>query len=620
MGEQQMIVIPQFSRNDFLDTTKPFEWLYQFKDDRFTLNRMLQKIADDARKLKIFGVKGMYQDYVRSLKQAADGLADSNVTRFEGQELELSCDSWMADESGVSIYTPLGEKFACPHPVLPILRLVNIDTGVEKTKLAFRKGKQWRHVIADKRTIASANSIVALADSGIAVTSENARYLVQYLSDLENINYDIIPETASVGRLGWIGGEDFSPYVKELVFDGDDCFRSYFNSVSPAGKPERWMEFAKSLRKDGGVPVRMILAASFASVLVKPVEALSFFVHLWGSESGVGKTVGLMLAASVWGNPEMGRYIHSFNGTMVSQELSAGFVNSLPLILDEFQVLKDKKAFEQSVYMLSEGVGKSRGAKQGGVQRLQTWRNCILTSGEMPITNFVSGAGAVNRILEIECVEKLFGDPQAALAIIRDNYGFAGRMFVDFLREDGNLDEAREVYRECYKKVVNAETTEKQAMAGALLLTADYLVTEWLFKDGRGLTLDEVSPYLQTKEEVDVNRRAYDYLCEVVSLNATRFREKDNPGEIWGLMDADNGRVYINRSIFSRICAEGGYSDRAALSWLMRQKLIETSFDRRCNKPQPTVQKKICSNNTKCVLLYLQADDGDLGLFDELDG
>ena len=393
MDGQDAIVIPAFTREDFLDGTGPFEWLHQFKENRFILNRMTQKLVDAARPLKVYGVKGMYQDYARSLRVAASGAASDNVTRFEGQELELSCGEWEADERGVSIWTPLGERFACPHPILPVLRLVNIDTGVEKVKLAFRKGKQWRHVIADKRTIASANSIVSLADSGIAVTSENARYLVQYLSDLENINYDMIPEMASVGRLGWIGGDDFSPYVKELVFDGDDCFRSYFESVSLAGKPECWMDFAKTLRKGGGVPVRMILAASFASVLVKPVEALSFFVHLWGSESGVGKTVGLMLAASVWGNPEMGRYIHSFNGTAVSQELSAGFVNSLPLILDEFQVLKDKKAFEQSVYMLSEGVGKSRGAKQGGVQRLQTWRNCILTSGEMPITNFVTGAG-----------------------------------------------------------------------------------------------------------------------------------------------------------------------------------------------------------------------------------
>ena len=89
-------------------------------------------------------------------------------------------------------------------------RLVNIDTGVEKLKISYSKGKKWRDVIADKRTLASANSIVSLADMGVAVNSENARSLVQYISDVENLNYDRIPERKSVGRLGHIEGEGFS--------------------------------------------------------------------------------------------------------------------------------------------------------------------------------------------------------------------------------------------------------------------------------------------------------------------------------------------------------------------------------------------------------------------------
>lgn len=615
---QGAVVIPDFTREDFLDSTSPYEWLHQFRGDKFLLNRMLQRLADQARSVKVYGFKGMYQDYERSLKQSGDGITDANLTRFEGQELELQCGAWTADDMGVSVMTPFGERFACPHPVLPVLRLVNIDTGAEKVGLAFRKGRQWRRLIADKKTIASANSIVALADSGVAVTSESAKYLVQYLSDLENANYELIPEKSSVGRLGWIEGEGFSPYVEGLIFDGEDSFRSYFHSVTQKGSMGEWLDFARKLRAEGGVPVRMILASSFASVLVKPVEALSFFVHLWGSESGVGKTVGLMLAASVWANPEMGRYIHSFNGTAVSQELSAGFVNSMPLILDEFQVLKDKKAFEQSVYMLSEGVGKGRGAKAGGVQRLQTWRNCILTSGEMPITNFVTGAGAVNRILEIECVEKLFAEPQAALRVIRDHYGWAGKAFVESLREDGNMEEAKAAYQIFYNEVVKSEATEKQAMAGALLLTADYLATEWLFKDGRALKFQEISPYLQKKKEVDVNERAYSYLCEAVASNAARFTDKDNLGEIWGMLDLNCERAYIIRSVFAKLCEAGGYSDRAVLSWLMRQNLIETSVEKKTGKLLPTVVKKSHGIAVRFVGLTL-LHDGEENIFDMIE-
>ena len=76
-----------------------------------------------------------------------------------------------------------------------------------------------------------------------------------------------------------------------------------------------------------------------------------------------------MLAASVWANPAIGEYIHTFDSTDVGQEVSAGFVNSMPLILDELQIQKDRKDFDKIVYRLCEGVGRVRGARTGGLQK-----------------------------------------------------------------------------------------------------------------------------------------------------------------------------------------------------------------------------------------------------------
>ena len=87
--------------------------------------------------------------------------------------------------------------------------------------------------------------------------------------------------------------------------------------------------------------------------MVRPMCALPFFVHLWGGTE-VGKTVGLMLAASVWANPEVGRYIHTFNSTAVGREKSAAFVNSLPLILDELQIVADRKTFDKDIMLLAD--------------------------------------------------------------------------------------------------------------------------------------------------------------------------------------------------------------------------------------------------------------------------
>lgn len=198
-----------------------------------------------------------------------------------------------------------------------------------------------------------------------------------------------------------------------MEFDGDANFRTYFESVKEHGSFEKWVNMAREIRQ-GKIYSRLILAGSFASVLVKKLGGLPFFIHLWGGTES-GKTVGLMLAASVWANPEVGRYIHTFNSTAVGREKSAAFVNSMPLIIDELQIVKDKKEFDKDIYMLSEGAGRTRGNKTGGVDQTPTWANCILTSGEMPLVGQGSGGGAVNRIIEVECKEKLFENPPTKL-------------------------------------------------------------------------------------------------------------------------------------------------------------------------------------------------------------
>ena len=152
----------------------------------------------------------------------------------------------------------------------------------------------------------------------------------------------LYPSGKSVGRLGYIDGEGFSPYVDGLIFDGDVNFRTIFNSISSRGKAADWVSISKECRAMS-ITARIMLAASFASVLVQPFGALPFFVHLWGGESGTGKTVALMLAASVWGDPVMGRYIQTFNSTMVGQEKTASFLNSLPMLIDELQLAKDHR-------------------------------------------------------------------------------------------------------------------------------------------------------------------------------------------------------------------------------------------------------------------------------------
>lgn len=556
------------------------------------------------------GFTKVYKSYCDSLKQAADTIHVDNTTQFSGQPMELDAGDWEADDLGITKQNGMFSVTACPHPVMPVERLVNIDTGVEKLRLAYRKGKNWREIIVEKSVLASAQKVTSLADRGISVTSETAKGFVQYISDLENRNYDLLPERKSIGRLGYIPGEGFSPYVEGLIFDGDASFRELFGTVRQQGSFQEWLAVAKECR-GMSTTARVILAASFASPLLDVLGALPFFVHLWGVDSGTGKTVALMLAASVWGDPAVGAYIKTFDATVVGHEKTAAFLNHLPLCLDELQLAKNSRGQTQfDVYKLAQGVGRTRGNRAGGVDMTPTWRNCILTTGESPLTSSSAGAGAVNRVIDIECKadQAVITDGMHVAGVLKNHFGHAGREFVARMYGlPDALETVRSTYRALFKELSQKDTTEKQAMAAAAILVADKLATGWFFQDGRELTLEEMSAFLASKAAVSAGERGYQYLCDWVAQSSNRFLSAGNSAsemkgsEVYGVLE-DN-EAFIIRSVFDRTVSDAGFSPAALLSWLKQNELIITRGRNR------TRGKRINGVNVECVCLVLPAGD-----------
>lgn len=560
--------VPRFKRADF-DGTAPYDYIYKFAANAFQMMQVYNVVAAQARELGVKNFAKMFESYKRVQRGSGYNLdLEQAATNFPDQPMELRCGRYTCDAGGVACEDKGGyHTLVCSHPLMPVKRMENIDTGEQKVEIAFSRGGVWRYNVVDRTVLSSANKIVDLSRYGMDITTESARDVVKYLATIDALNYDKIGEVRSVGRLGWVGDHLFSPYVPDLRYDGDAGYAATYKAVHPQGTLEGWLEAARHGR-ESSVITRVMLAAAFASVLVEPCDALPFVVHAWGG-TGAGKTVGLMLAASVWADPTAGAYYKTFNATGVGQEMTAGFLNSLPLCLDELQVIKDKKDFDQNIYTLCEGVGRSRGAKAGGLQRMQTWRNAIITTGEMPITNADSGGGAVNRVINMDCQdEKLFADPRWAVSVMRRNYGHAGRAFVEHLT-GGAMERAKELQKEYYARLTEQDSTEKQALSASLLLAADTLATELLFQDGLALSVDDLAPMLVTRAEADVNARCYEWLTGFIAVNSNRFDESaDNKGEVWGKLENDT--CYFVATKFEQIMREYGYSSSSFLSWCSR--------------------------------------------------
>lgn len=579
------------------------------QEDEIYKARLLLSLLDRAEEL---GVKKKMEMIIAAYKKAdreirrrqksKDGTQTmlDNWTNFDGPYPNMYCGAWIAGEGGIYAQNSgYVEKVACYHPIIPVERMKNLETGREQIKLAFKRNKRWSEIIVPKNVVTSASKIVSLSDQGVAVTSETAKLLVKYLADVENGNDENIEVQYSTSKLGW-HGNDFVPYDTDIVFDGDARFGSIFEAIDTCGSREKWYDCVKNLRRFGQIEIKMMLAASFASVLVSLLGALPFVADLWGETEG-GKTVTLMLAASVWASPDENSFIGSYKGTEVGLEMRADFLNHLPMILDDTSKKNRRieENFEGVVYDLCSGQGKSRSNKDLGLNRESHWRNCVLTNGERALSSYVSQGGAINRILEIECSKRLYDDPQSVLDVIKGNYGFAGREFVQVVKTLGT-DRIREMQKQIQKELSSDDKMQKQSASLSVVLTADRIATDYLFKDGQYIDLEESKKVLTDRSEVSDNERCYRYLLDKIAMNSQRF-DAETKCEKWGILENDVAVIY--KTAFNELCRSGGFSEKAFLSWADRRGLIQTQGGRKDRV------KRI--NGAVCRCVFLEMSQGD---------
>lgn len=498
---------------------------------------------------------------------------------------------WDANDLGVSTvkYDKSGfptTVVACSHPVLPIEILKNIDTGIERVTLAFFKYGGWQKVTVGREICADNTAIVkVLSKIGIEVTTENSKNLVRYISDCIGMNPVRLEPKRSINRLGWAGNE-FMPYASDIVYDGDEAFEPIYRNIQQKGNYDRWKEYCGKLRKNK--VVRLAFAASFASVLIERVNALPFVFHVWSGESGTGKTVAIMAAMSIWGNPKMGGLVKTMNTTKVNIMRTSAFLYSLPYAGDELQTMKDKWStnFDQLIYQITEGIDRGRGKASGGVEETRTWKNSYLFTGEEPITKQNSRAGSKNRVIEIEAEGKLIEDGNATVGFLTENYGHAGKELIEYLQKTATKD-LQAQYREYYDEMCHLDTTEKQAMAMACILLADKILTQVVFTDETAYEIEDVSMYLRSAQEVDVAEQSYQMVLNWIAKNPVRFRDPDeadslNRGEVWGkIEDVDDGAMTIatvNKSVLCDFLDKVDF-DYAAVSkkWAEQNRIIKNS-------------------------------------------
>ena len=577
---------PALTREELFDEST-FSYILS-TSDLYTRTKLLNQCRERAKELKCRrAFDENFAAYKKSVNDVGKIGMGTGISYFPPGKPPVKTGNWTANCDGVFRIRSLPggeeiEEYASPIPIMPTAVYTNADTGVEKVELSYYTKQGWKSSIFDHSVIASAAKIVSTADQGTEATSENAKLLVKYLSDCLKENRETLPYSTSVSHVGWYG-DKFVPYSGDIAFDGDREYKTIFDAIKAKGDFKSWQSYVGELRKN--IYVRMLMGAAFASPLLSKIGALPFVLHLWGGTEA-GKTVGLMVAMSIWGDPAMGKMVRTMNMTTNSIMATASMLRDLPFAADELQVIKDRIGnYDKLIMSVCEGVDRGR-MSFDKVNEMKSWNCAFLFSGEEPVTRSSSGGGAKNRVIEIECKSKVVENGKDTANFVRQNYGHAGQLYISYVR--GIEHDLSSIYNRILTSLENIDCTDKQRLSMAAIMLGDTIGSVALFPNEKPLTAADVAPFLKSRAEVDTAERAYDYIKDVIAINDSRFCPNsygDMSGEIWGRIevecfkDAPEKRtVYINKTALVKLLRSEGYEfDAIKAKWADKGYLVRNS-------------------------------------------
>jgi putative DNA primase/helicase len=209
------------------------------------------------------------------------------------------------------------------------------------------------------------------------------------------------------------------------------------NAFGVIGTLSDWQERIALKARDNPIQIAS-LCIGFAGPLLKfaGVEGGGFHLH---SATSRGKTTAAQCGASIWGNgtdpaeaPEIA-FVKKWNATFNSMEALAAERSDSLLTLDE---IGESSAgdFGRTVYQLAGGQGKARLDRNSTLRLARTWRNTLLSTGEVPVEQHIESAGKKVRGGQLVRMVDIAGN--GADGIIQDAHGMEPAQFVRELKQD----------------------------------------------------------------------------------------------------------------------------------------------------------------------------------------
>lgn len=346
-----------------------------------------------------------------ALRRAATGL----MKPFEPGPQFVSWGDFTMDADGLTVETKgrgrdpetVSEYISSAFEVLGATR---DPSGHDWGKwLRWRDGDGREHVrhVAEAALQGDPASLAAsLAAEGLRVSRTQQKALAQYLCGVTTKN-----RVTMVARTGWhnVGGHDVFVLPNETI--GPRGSETVILDAIAAGPYE-----TRGNLDDWKSGVGVLSSKHFLPTLAVSTALAGPLLYLAGQEGGglnffgpssKGKTTLLQMASSVWGRGASPGFVRAWRATANGLEGAAASATDTALVLDELGVVEARDA-AAAIYGLSNGTGKARANREGGLREPKSWRVFVLSSGEMPIETKLAEergrrvrAGQLVRLLDI---------------------------------------------------------------------------------------------------------------------------------------------------------------------------------------------------------------------------
>ena len=310
--------------------------------------------------------------------------------------------------------------------------------GLKKFRLPtghLADGKKLTQFLSDKGVVTEFNKAPAMS-----------KYLVDYVRHLQMEN----AAEVEFSRFGW--RDIFSTDPKFVVSDGymtkdgaiinsgiSPHLRDASPNASTAGSLLNWKRGFDVYRTiDESDPYILAIMLGFAAPLM-PLTGYSGVMYNIVGDSAAGKSTALEVMTSVWGKPNPNQLRVEDNDIPMFNFI--GYLSNIPIAFDEVTKM-DGDRLSTFVLAFTGGRGKMRATRDGQNRANETyWDTIICSTSNVSLYDKLANArrgytAEAMRVFELHVNpshEENKHKIDAAMKLLRDNYGMAGREFMAYV-------------------------------------------------------------------------------------------------------------------------------------------------------------------------------------------